>query len=72
MQLILSQFKNRLRPAYTVRPSDFHTVQFILIDYTAHTGGKKKETETESPLLHSLELCFLYTLVRATFSIVFF
>lgn len=38
MQLILSQFKNSLRPAYT----DFHITQSILIDYTTHTGGGKK------------------------------
>lgn len=44
MQLILSQFKNRLRPAYTAHP-DFHTMQSVLIDYTTHTGrgGKKKK-----------------------------
>lgn len=36
MQLILSQFKNSLRPAYT----NFHTAPAILIDCTTHAAKK--------------------------------
>lgn len=58
MQLILSQFKNSLRPAYT----NFHTARAILIDCTAHAakegggdvagGGGRKQTQGQRCFSH--------------------